>query len=234
MYGYHDAFVQMLDRVLADHDDVTFEIDDTNDYRMFPFETIARGPSWYQNGGPTFTEQMHNVWKLAPFVPGYALGQRMLARRNLGIDTMMSAAINSHLTFSQPVDTNFTEAEQDQVARRISFYKTNRDTLATFSYPLLDDPTADSWTAMQPWNGDTHSGWLLAYRQNSEDDKHVIPLRGLGSVDGDTLFRLTQFDPATGAVTDLGTRPAQELRTLGQPVGIDNPNGYALIGITPA
>ena len=50
MYAYREAFVAMLDRLIADHPDVTFQIDETNDYRLFPFESIARGPSWFQNG----------------------------------------------------------------------------------------------------------------------------------------------------------------------------------------
>ena len=52
MYEFHDAFVAMLDRLRADHPDVTFQIDETNDYRLFPFESVTRGPTWFQNGGP--------------------------------------------------------------------------------------------------------------------------------------------------------------------------------------
>lgn len=233
MYEYRDAFVAMLDRVIADHPDVTYEIDDTNDYRMFPFETIARGPSWYQNGAPTFSEQMHNVWKLAPFVPGYALGQRVLARRDLGIDTMMAAAINSHMTFSQPVDENFTPEEREQVARWTTFYKENRDTLATFAYPLLEDPARKAWTAMQPWDGDTHSGWLLAYRQDSTESTQLIPLRGFGSLPGTAQLKFTRIDPATGVVTGMGVHTVGELYTSGLAVEIGNTNGYAIIRIEP-
>jgi hypothetical protein len=36
LYEFHDAFVAMLDRLRADYPDVTFEIDETNDYRLFP------------------------------------------------------------------------------------------------------------------------------------------------------------------------------------------------------
>ena len=40
LYEFHDAFVAMLDRLRADHPDVTFQIDETNDYRLFPFESV--------------------------------------------------------------------------------------------------------------------------------------------------------------------------------------------------
>ncbi|MFN2615019.1 MAG: hypothetical protein ABR552_09440, partial [Actinomycetota bacterium] len=54
IYQYHDEFMAMRDRLETDHPEVTFQIDDTNDYRGFPFETIARGPSWFLNGGSSY------------------------------------------------------------------------------------------------------------------------------------------------------------------------------------
>ena len=44
----------MLDRLQAKYPDVTFQIDETNDYRLFPFESVTRGPSWFQNGSPDY------------------------------------------------------------------------------------------------------------------------------------------------------------------------------------
>ena len=44
LYDMHDAFVAMLDRLRADHPHVTFQIDETNDYRLFPFESVTPGP----------------------------------------------------------------------------------------------------------------------------------------------------------------------------------------------
>ena len=53
MYEFHDAFVAMLDRLRADHPEVVFQIDETNDYRLFPFESVTRGPSGSRTAGPT-------------------------------------------------------------------------------------------------------------------------------------------------------------------------------------
>ncbi|MGH2794398.1 MAG: hypothetical protein ACRDKG_08835, partial [Actinomycetota bacterium] len=80
MYGYHDSFVAMFDRLQAAHPEVTFQVDETNDYRMFPFESVARGPSWFQNGAPEASMLLHNIWNLAPWIPGYSLGQHALGR----------------------------------------------------------------------------------------------------------------------------------------------------------
>ena len=78
LYEYHDAFVAMLDRIQRDHPDVTFQIDETNDYRLFPFESVARGPSWFQNGSPPPEQLLHNLWNLSPYVPAFSLGQHFL------------------------------------------------------------------------------------------------------------------------------------------------------------
>ena len=68
----------MLDRLQRDHPDVTFQIDETNDYRLFPFESVARGPSWFQNGSPEPDQLLHNLWNLSPYVPAFSLGQHFL------------------------------------------------------------------------------------------------------------------------------------------------------------
>ena len=40
-YAFRDAFVAMLDRLRADHPAVTLQIDETNDYRLFPFASTT-------------------------------------------------------------------------------------------------------------------------------------------------------------------------------------------------
>ncbi len=75
----HDAFVAMIDRLRADHPGVTFQIDETNDYRLFPFESVSRGPTWFQNGGPSVTQLLHNLWNLSPYVPTFAIGHKLFA-----------------------------------------------------------------------------------------------------------------------------------------------------------
>ena len=84
--------------------EVTFQIDETNDYRLFPFESVARGPTWFQNGGPSVDRMLHNLWNLSPYVPTFALGQNALANEDFArypVDTLMAAALLSHITFFQ-------------------------------------------------------------------------------------------------------------------------------------
>jgi len=233
IYGYHDSFVAMLDRLQRDHPEVTFQIDDTNDYRLFPFETIARGPAWFQNGAPESSQLLHNLWNLAPFVPGYAIGQKALTNGSdvaaRGVDYLMAVALGSHITFMTEIDKRLTSDQRAQVKRWTDFYKANRDEIATFTYPLLADPLAKGWTALQPWNPDTGRGFLLAFRQGAANPTQQIALRGIPPTG---TFTLTLEDPATGSSTPLGTFDAATLRS-GFDVTIAQPYGYLIIRIDP-
>ena len=102
MYDYKEAFIAMLDRLIEKNPDVTFQIDETNDYRLFPFESVTRGPSWFQNGSPPPDRLLHNLWNLSPYVPAYTLGQHFLGGNqynNYPVDTLMAIALPGHLTF---------------------------------------------------------------------------------------------------------------------------------------
>ena len=177
MYGYREAFVQMLDRLIDDHPTVTFQVDETNDYRLFPFESIARGPSWFQNGTPPAYQLLHNLWSLAPWVPGATLGQHVLSndteRAKLPTEYLMAVGLGSHMTFWDDL-TTFTDAQITEARKWVDLYKTHRDRLSTFAFPLLDDPAGgQTWTALQPWNLDTRQGMLLVYRQDNDDSNAV-------------------------------------------------------------
>jgi Melibiase len=180
-YELHDAFVAMLDRLRADHPDVTFQIDETNDYRLWPFESVPRGPTWFQNGSPEPDHLLHNLWDLSPYIPTYAIGQHFLGGRawqRHPVDTLMAAAMPSHLTFFD--DLRGVPADViDRAAVWIGFYKRYRSLLGGMAYPLLDDPIADGWTALQPWDPERGEGALLAFRQQSGDAERVIPLRNV-------------------------------------------------------
>jgi hypothetical protein len=234
LYSYHDSFVAMFDRLQAAHPEVTFQVDETNDYRMFPFESVARGPSWFQNGGPEASMLLHNIWNLAPWVPGFSLGQHALGRGQeiaaRGVHELMAVALGSHITFWTEIDDELTAAQRADVKRWTDFYKENREALATFTYPLLAEPLDGGWTALQPWNPGAGTGFLLAYRQNAANAVQSIPLRGIR---GTGSFSLTQVDPAQGASTLLGVVGADDLRA-GIDVTIPNAGGYAIIRITPA
>ena len=113
LYQHHDAFVAMIDRLRHDFPGVTFQTDDTNDYRLFPFESTLRGPLWFQNGSPEPSELLHNLWILSPYVPAYTIGQAALGGDSGGkkawerfpIGTLMAAALPSHLTFWRDLRT---------------------------------------------------------------------------------------------------------------------------------
>ena len=236
MYGYHDAFVEMVDRLIAHHPGVTFQIDETNDYRLFPFESIARGPSWFQNGGPASDQLLHNLWNLAPYVPGFSLGQHVLGNGSdiaaRGIDMLMAASLGSHVTFWNEPDTELTPVQRAQVKRWTDFYEAN-PSIAGFTYPLLEDPLAKRWTALQPWDHDVSSGWVIAFRQDDASASTEIPLRGLDGLPADATFQVTQVDPASGLESSAGTLTAEQLRAHGVPLSA-GPWGYAIVRIEPA
>ena len=167
LYEHHDAFVAMLDRIQRDHPDVTLQIDETNDYRLFPFESVSRGPSWFQNGSPPPEQLLHNVWNLSPYVPAFSLGQHFLGGRayeRYPVDTLMAAALPSHLTFF----SDLRELPDDVIAQArpwIDFYKQNRELLTQMTIPLERNPLDKRWTALQSWDPDSARGALMAFRQ---------------------------------------------------------------------
>jgi hypothetical protein len=179
LYGFHDAFLAMLDRLRRDHPGVTFQIDETNDYRLFPFESVSRGPTWFQNGGPAPDRMLHNLWNLSPYVPAFALGQNALANQDFAhypVDTVMAASLLSHITFFSDL-RRLPDAVVDGVAPWTAFYKRNREAFGGVVYPLLADPLERGWTALQSWDPEAGQGALLAFRQGSEETSRTIVLR---------------------------------------------------------
>jgi hypothetical protein len=183
LYGYRESFMAMLDRILADHPDVTIQMDETNDYRLFPFEALARGPTWYQNGSPTPPEALHANQVLTPFLPPYALGRNALNTGRLSTysaDYQMAVALLSHITFFN--DLPSIPASVVPVIRRwTDYYKLRRADVTGFAYPLLaEDPlSGDNWAAFQTWNPETGRGALFVYRQDSAETSRTIKLRNV-------------------------------------------------------
>ena len=237
LYDYHDAFVAMIDRLQADYPDVTFSIDETNDYRMFPFESVARGPAWFQNGSPTYSNLLHNLWNLSPYVPTYYVGQHFLGNKsdinNFGVDTLMAASLPSHLTFFSDIRETRTSGQPgtspaviDAAAPWIEFYKQFREQLGGMSYPLLDDPIEGGWTALQPWDPETASGSLIAFRQGSDDATRTISLRNVPA--GMT------FDLLEGPTGEkVGTATSAEL-TGGLEITLPSKHTATVLVIVPA
>jgi alpha-galactosidase len=178
LYDYHDAFVAMLDRLRRDHPGVTFQIDETNDYRLFPFESTSRGPTWFQNGKPTPDRLLHNLWDLSPYVPAYAIGQHALGGdmwKRYPVATIMAAALPSHLTFISDL-RELPDRVVREAARWVRFYKRHRRALTQLVYPRLSDPLKGGWTALQSWNPDAGLGALLAFRQGAASAQQRISL----------------------------------------------------------
>jgi alpha-galactosidase len=228
LYDYREAFVALLDRLRPDYPHVTFQIDETNDYRLFPFESVARGPSWFQNGTPAPERLLHNIWNLAPYVPPFSLGQHFLggdAWRNYPVDTLMAAALPSHLTFFD--DLRELPAEVvDRAAVWLDFYRANRGLFTRMTYPLLADPLDEGWTALQPWNPARGSGALLAFRQQSDSATQEIALRNVPPGRRFDLFRAPD-----GVLVDTVT--SREL-SAGLSVTIPEKDGAAVLAIRPA
>ena len=182
MYDLHDAFVAMLDRLQASFPDVTFEIDETNDYRLFPFESVTRGPTWFQNGAPGPSALLHNLWDLSPWVPADALGQHFLGDKSYAtwpVSSLMAAALLSHLTFFSDLRT-LPSGVVAAARPWIDFYHRFRGRLSGgVVYPLLNDPLAGGWTALQSWDPDAGRGALLVFRQNAPDASTTVALRNV-------------------------------------------------------
>src|SRR3954452_23828488 len=76
---YEDAFVALVRRFETNHPDVTFELDETNDQRSWPFESAALGPSWFDNahthaGSTEQSKLLHDFWTAAPWLPPSSIG----------------------------------------------------------------------------------------------------------------------------------------------------------------
>jgi hypothetical protein len=227
LYEFHDAFVAMLDRLRAAFPDVTFQIDETNDYRLFPFESVTRGPTWFQNGGPDVARMLHNLWDLSPYVPAFALGQNALADEDFAtypVDTLMASALLSHITFFHDL-RRLPETVTDRVGVWTAFYKQHRALLSGVVYPLLGDPLERGWTALQAWDPDVGAGALLAFRQASTDSARRI---GLENVPAGRTFRL--LSGPDGAA--IGTATSEQLRA-GIDVRIPEAEGASVILIEP-
>jgi hypothetical protein len=202
LYDYREAFMAMLDRLERDHPDVTFQIDETNDYRLFPFESVVRGPSWFQNGSPGPEQLLHNIWNLSPYVPAFSLGQHALggkAYEQYPVDELMAVALLSHVTFFSDLRT-LPDSVIDQARPWLDFYKSNRGLLGGVVYPLLGDPLEKGWTALQSWDPEKGQGALLAFRQDSDEESRTIALRDVPPGRTFHLFRAPGGEPA-GTVT---------------------------------
>jgi hypothetical protein len=213
---YEQAFVDIVRRMQQRHPAVTFELDETNDQRSWPFESVALGPSWFDNGhlhGSTAVAKLlHDVWTAAPWVPTWSLGIGMYDGTLrapydgvAGVDFLAPLALLTHVTTWTDL-TTLSTAQQDETAWWFRWYAAHRDEMGPVVYELTDDdPLAgDSWAAWQPWNGE--SGYVFAFRQADAPAASVaLSLHGL---DPHRRYRLTDVRTGEELGVDKGARLA--------------------------
>jgi hypothetical protein len=161
-------------------------------------------------------------------VPAFSLGQHFLGGRayeRYPVDTLMAAALPSHLTFF----SDLRELPDQVVAQArpwIDFYKRERELLTQMTIPLLNDPLEKRWTALQSWDPDKGRGALLAFRQQDPSAQATI---GLAEVPPRRCFALRQGPDGAPA----GTATSAELRR-GLTIDLPQPDTARVLLIEPS
>jgi hypothetical protein len=169
---YEDAFVAMVQRMQRRHPRVTFELDETNDQRSWPFESEALGPSWFDNnhdhdGVDQVSGLLHDLWSAAPWMPTQTLGlgsfdgDALEAGRSA--ELLMPLALLSHITFWTDF-TKLTTRQQRRIKWWNHWYAAHRDGIGPLEYALTtQDPAKGNWLVLEPWRG--KSGYVFAFRK---------------------------------------------------------------------
>jgi len=228
---YEAAFVDLVHRMQQQNPGVTFELDETNDQRSWPFESAALGPSWFDNAhthdvGTKQSKLLHDIWTAAPWLPPSSIGFGTFdgtLTAPYSVDYLFPMAMLTHVTFWTDL-TKLTPDEQAETAWWVSWYRAHRDELGPAVYELTADDPLDgsSWAAWQPWSGDR--GYVFAFRQAGGPDTTTLSLHG---VDAATPYTVT--DVHTGHV--LGTYSGAALST-GLPVSLA-PFSAEVLAVTP-
>ena len=207
---YEDAFVAWVDRIERAHPDVTFEFDETNDQRMWPFESAARGPSWFDNthGHTLPSEQpvkrgaqlLHDIWDAAPWIPPSSIGAGLYdgtLSDGLTPDYLMPIAALTHITFWTDL-TKLPASVQSDTAWWLQWYHAHTSSLSSGVYELT---TSDPWDDVAPAAFQA-SNFVFAFRQTG-----AAPVVALHGVSGGS-YTLTNV--RTGEV--FGPFKASQLR----------------------
>jgi hypothetical protein len=229
---YEDAYVAWIHEQQARHPGVTFELDETNDQRLWALRSVALGPSWFDNGhlqGSTYPARLlHDVWSAAPWIPPSSLGFGTYDDSTLnapyGVDYLMPIALLGHVTFWTDL-TQISSADQAETGWWVAWYEAHRADLGGVVY---EDTSADpidgtSWAALQPWSGD--HGYVFAFRQGGVSATDTIALQGLRPTASYTVTNVR-----TGAV--LGTFSGRRLQQ-GLALTLDSPYSAAVLSIDP-
>jgi hypothetical protein len=182
---YEDAYVHWVALQERLHPNVTFELDETNDQRLWAFRSAALGPSWFDNGhlqGSSYPSRLlHDVWSAAPWIPPSSLAFGSYdgdLAPPYTVDYLMPIALLGHVTFWTDL-TKLSSTELTETAWWIGWYRAHRDQLAGLVY---EDSSADpidgrSWAAFQPWVG--NHGYLFVFRQGGASATDTVALQGV-------------------------------------------------------
>ena len=139
----------------------------------------------------------------------------------------MAVALGSHITFWDDL-TTLTDAEIATAREWVDLYRTWRDRLATFTYPLLDDPAGGTnWTALQPWDRDADHGMVLVYRQDAPEASSATS-RCAASVPAAATCRDVRIGPRARHVHDRA-----QLTGEGLPVHLAERFSAAVLSVDP-
>jgi hypothetical protein len=229
---YEDAYVHWVREQQARHPDVTFELDETNDQRLWALRSAALGPSWFDNThlhGSTYPARLlHDVWSAAPWIPPSSLGFGTYDDSGLSsysVDYLMPMALLGHVNFW----TDLTQLSSDQVAETAwwdSWYEAHRSDLDGVVYEdtAADPIDGNSWAVLAPWAGD--HGYLFAFRQGGGPASDTVALQG---VDPSTTYTVT--DVRTGS--PLGSYTGSQLQQ-GLTVTLPAPYSAQVLSVTPS
>jgi hypothetical protein len=229
---YEDAYAAWVHEQQVRHPDVTFELDETNDQRLWALRSVALGPSWFDNGhlqGSSYPARLlHDVWSAAPWIPPSSLGFGTYDGSTLNapypVDYLMPIALLGHVTFWTDL-TQISSADQAETAWWVAWYKAHR---ADLGGPVYEDTGVDpidgsSWAAFQPWSG--KHGYLFAFRQDGAASTDTIALQGLRP---STTYAVT--NARTGAA--LGNFSGRQLER-GLALSLSSPYSSAVLSIDP-
>lgn len=232
LYEQRDAFFGAIESLGDQFPGTGFGMDETNDYRGFPYESIQHGATWFQNGNPPQDAALHNAWLMAPYVPGYTIGQAVTIRPGdsaATIDEKMAAALSYQMTFWTDIgELAGNTAVLDRVRTWTDFAKAHRQTNG-FAYPLLSDPRGRAnWSGMQPWDAAANRGMAILHRFDAPNDTQTVAFRGLRD---DSMYRVTDVTP-TAAPLLVGEFSGADLRA-GIPLMIATTGGVRVLSIEP-
>ena len=230
---YEDAFIALVRRFEARHPGVTFELDETNDQRAWPFESQALGPAWFDNGhlhaGTAQSKLLHDIWSAAPWLPPSAIGFGTYDGTLGGpysVDYLFPMSMLSHITFWTDL-SKLDDAQRSETAWWISWYKANRAALGGLVYEDTSSDPLDgkSWAVFQPWTG--RRGFVFAFRQSDGPAAQTVKLHGLNAASTYTITNIR-----TGAL--IGSFSGASLTRDGLPIELAQPYSAAVLSVDPA